>query len=216
MNFEYYIIILAIVWFGRYLYTKNEQADTTEDNEKLRKERLTELVENQKERTDLSLFDEDKFWEIVKEAKAVSQNRYEYFLGAFKFRVQKQGVNQLIPIDNLIRKLYEDSYTHLNVNAGNIFFQNSSVNLFLVFISLMIMEGRIFYENASMNPELMANRSFEEVVGRDLSLVVEDLYLELKGELIPLCPKREVKIKGKEIKPNEIPRTLPDLWSKYV
>mgnify|MGYP006928178492 CR=1 FL=1 len=73
-----------------------------------------------------------------------------------------------------------------------------------------------FFNNACVNPNLMIDKSFGEIVLVDICGVIEDVFFEKTNLLMPTITPHEIKPSGEPWLQHELPSKFEKLWEAYA
>lgn len=217
MGFLLGITFSLIFAIYRHHESKKIDKETDEFLEKKRKEELKELIVNRKVRVNLNEFNEDRFWELIKETSVKSKNSYKNQLGLLKDLLIKMSPEELIELDNLLKRLINDFISYDIAAASYIILKSKESNSLVLLMNVLMMKGRVFYKNACLNPNLIIGKEFNDIIDLILPDLILEVYAIKTDELIPLEEGDYIKeIKGEKWKENEIPSKYSELWDAYA
>lgn len=215
MEFPFFLVLMIAVAVIRFFWQKEmDKKDAVEDYQKQRKE-FTEVVEAQKDRENVRIFDEERFWEIIEGVGERSGTHYRNFLGLFKDRISSLSSDELIEMDNLLLKFYRGNLTQELYAAGAIVFKSEDPGSAYLLMNIFIIHGRVFFKQACKSPELMIGKEFSEVDGRLFNNVIAEVYYGKTKELMPIPAEEEWDFPGEKWQFRDLPSRFPELWGAF-
>jgi len=215
-----FLVVLLLAGFGlfKFFAQESDNEKLQEDLEHNRKEELAKMFENLKDRTDLTEFDEEQFWQLVERTSNRSKDSYRNHLGVFKDFITEFSPQKLIQLDNLILRLFRDNISYNLTAASAIIFRGGDIFQTFLLMNVMMTKGQVFFKNTSINPDFLIGKQFEDIEGRLYGDVIANVYLMKTQEFIPNYPSDdlELKISGEPWKDNELPTRFRKLWMEFT
>ncbi|MBI1288755.1 MAG: DUF4240 domain-containing protein [Flavobacteriales bacterium] len=210
------LVVAVVVHLIRNHYTKKEQEELVTDAVETGRKELAEKIANRKVREDLSEYDEEAFWEIVDDARKRSGENYKNHLGLLNDRFFKLSSEELIHLDNLLTRLFDERISYELQAATYIIFKAADLHAIYVLMTVFLLRGRVFFNQACLNPNLIIGKEVAEIDGRSIFDLTSDIYLRQTDELIPLPEEKEITFKGEKWTERELPSKFSELWMHFA
>jgi hypothetical protein len=195
---------------------KEEINETFEENEEKRKNQLQELIENRKERIDLTLYDNEKFWDLIDSTRNQANGSYSNQLGLLNDRLLQLTASELIQFDNKLQHLHLEAHNWDLMGISVIIFKSNDLDSLFTLESWLISRGEIIFNNCLVNHEQIVNHDFKDINGRLLIDVIAEVYYKKTNEFIPVFPNQEIALAGNEWTEKELPSRFNQIWKKFA
>ncbi len=210
--------LLILVLFVVHLIRKERAKQMNEEEIQHLRDERRRLLEEREERTDLTEFDENGFWEIVEDIATRSDNNYRTHIILMRNHFSKWELTELVRLDNLVYRLFFENISYDLSAAASIIFKTQDIHATFLLMNIMMARGEVFFKQAARDPRLLIDKEFRSIEALTYSDVISDIYFERAKKFIPLYPeeKAQVQIKGEPWKEKDLPSRFPELWNAFA
>jgi len=212
------LALAVIIHFVRNHYAQKEHEKSVEEVIKEGRKEMAEKVRNRKVREDLNEFSEEEFWNLIDKARSRSGENYKHHLGLLSDWLFKLSTDEILHIDNLITRLYEERISHELQAATYIIFKSADIHSIHVLMTVFLLRGQAFFNQACMNPNLIIGKDVTDIDGRTLFDITADVYFRQTDELIPIPEEKDeqVELRGEKWTEQELPTKFSELWMHFA